>query len=513
VAARRAGASGTASRLLDDAAKVAGESRLRAEIDCERGRRSLYHGRAGDAYRLIEQAACRMRHYDPQRAAGMLGVAAFSALIAGSFTRSIALAREAQELVKTQPDTAEQIIDLTLGTALFHVGDVEESYSVLLAAAESVERSPNVVDPEYVGFAALALTWVGEYTRARALLMPILENARVSSAFGVLCVALHASSYLEARTGHLTSAYAVAVEALATAETISNDLWRYFSLGCLAYTEAAQGREKDCRRHAADALVLARQLDIAYPATVLDALGLLELALGRPDHAIQHLEIANRRGPQGEITMGRPTSSDLFEAYVRAGRSVPDSLLREVITISHNEHFPAVAAFSWRCRGLLAEANEIDKYFEVALSLHRQTDNPFALARTQLCYGERLRRAGRQIDARNHLHVARDLFEMLGAVQWIVRVDTELRAAGGRRPRKNNTGINTLTPQELQVAFSVARGMTNREAASELYLSPKTVEFHLSQIYRKLGIRSRSELASLVVRQQSTLGPTHTIDS
>jgi DNA-binding CsgD family transcriptional regulator len=90
---------------------------------------------------------------------------------------------------------------------------------------------------------------------------------------------------------------------------------------------------------------------------------------------------------------------------------------------------------------------------------------------------------------------------LLGAGQWIIRTDTELWAAGGRKRKRSEAGMSVLTPQELQVALRVAGGMTNREAANELYLSPKTIEFHLGQIYRKLSIRSRAELASLVARQ------------
>ncbi len=99
-----------------------------------------------------------------------------------------------------------------------------DSYPVLLAACDAVERRFETVDPEYVCFAGVALAWVGEYGRARALLARVTEQARASSALGVLCVALHASAYVDARTGRLVTAYAAADQALAIAETTGNDL-------------------------------------------------------------------------------------------------------------------------------------------------------------------------------------------------------------------------------------------------------------------------------------------------
>jgi DNA-binding CsgD family transcriptional regulator len=126
-------------------------------------------------------------------------------------------------------------------------------------------------------------------------------------------------------------------------------------------------------------------------------------------------------------------------------------------------------------------------------------DNPFALARTELSYGERLRRAERRQDARHHLERAVELLTELGAGHWVTRGDAELRASGaGEEPARE--GLAALTPQELQVTLTVAQGKTNREAGAILYVSPKTVEFHLSQVYRKMGVRSRAELAAQVAR-------------
>ena len=123
---------------------------------------------------------------------------------------------------------------------------------------------------------------------------------------------------------------------------------------------------------------------------------------------------------------------------------------------------------------------------------------PFERARTELAWGERLRRSGRRTEARERLNGALQIFERLGAAPWAERARGELRASGQSVLTPEQRLEDALTPQELQVAVIVAGGATNREAAAALFLSVKTIEFHLGHVYRKLGIRSRTELAHVV---------------
>jgi DNA-binding CsgD family transcriptional regulator len=149
-----------------------------------------------------------------------------------------------------------------------------------------------------------------------------------------------------------------------------------------------------------------------------------------------------------------------------------------------------------RCRALLAESDQDGaQAFEEALTWHSSAGRPFEQARTQLCYGEFLRRQQRRVDARPHLAGALATFTRLGAVPWARRADAELQATGMTSRRAAPSDAERLTPQELQVATVVADGATNSEAATRLFLSAKTIEYHLSNVYRKLGIRSRVELA------------------
>jgi DNA-binding CsgD family transcriptional regulator len=153
-----------------------------------------------------------------------------------------------------------------------------------------------------------------------------------------------------------------------------------------------------------------------------------------------------------------------------------------------------VRALYERCQALVND-DDAEQHFVTALEIHASAPTrPFEVARTHLCFGEHLRR---RREARLHLADAWDTFSMLGARPWTRRAAKELEAAGvgtrGEAVRKSDL----LTPQQYQVVAAVVAGATNREVADQLFISLKTVEFHLSAVYRLLGIRSRRELMTL----------------
>ena len=186
----------------------------------------------------------------------------------------------------------------------------------------------------------------------------------------------------------------------------------------------------------------------------------------------------------------------MIEASVRVGRH--EQAERE---LDHLEAKAAQTGRTWahavaaRCRGLLASGTEFDEHFEAALQWHARAPLPFDRARTELCYGERLRRARRRIDAREQLTRASATFHALGATIWAQRAERELAAAGySRQTPTAQSPWAELTAAETRVAGVILEGATYDEAASALFVSPRTIESHLRQIYRKLGVRSRSEL-------------------
>jgi DNA-binding CsgD family transcriptional regulator len=175
---------------------------------------------------------------------------------------------------------------------------------------------------------------------------------------------------------------------------------------------------------------------------------------------------------------------------------------------------PLARALSLRVQGLVSD--DVDAGIALlasALDAHTLGDDPFEHARTHLLRGERLRRARRRGDARRELGEAARMFGAMGAVPWVARAESELRAAGGTASGRAAPGrpggrvangrpvvvgcgpdVDGLTPQELAVATAVAAGASNREVAEHLFLSPRTVEYHLGNVYRKLGVHGRGAL-------------------
>jgi len=341
-----------------------------------------------------------------------------------------------------------------------------------------------------------------DYSFARHLLEGFLAAARDMAAPALLPLVLGCLTEVEYRTGDWAAAYAHATEAAHLAADMRQDAIRSFVLVNLATVEAAMGRE-DARRHAHDAEQLATRHGHRSLRTMASAsVGLLDLGAGRIEAAIVPLEEVGRLMRDWHV--GDPNivqwMPDLIEAYVRAGhRSKAEALLGTLSDQAERTAGNWARAAAARCEGMLADA--FDEHFEKALELHDRTPTPFERARTELCFGERLRRAGRRSEARAHLRSAHATFDRLGAVPWRDRALAELGGSvehlgsGGR-------GIDRLSPQELQVALLVAEGATNREAAAALYVTTKTVEFHLRNIYPKLLIRSRTDLARVVAARR-----------
>jgi DNA-binding CsgD family transcriptional regulator len=143
-------------------------------------------------------------------------------------------------------------------------------------------------------------------------------------------------------------------------------------------------------------------------------------------------------------------------------------------------------------------ADDFVAHFEAALAFHAETPDLFEAARTQLAYGARLRRSRRRVQARERLRAALEAFDNLGPSPWGEAARAELAATGETARRRDTSTLGDLTPQELQIALLLGSGKTTREAAAALFLSPKTIEYHLRSVYRKLGVNSRQALAQAV---------------
>lgn len=308
-----------------------------------------------------------------------------------------------------------------------------------------------------------------------------------------------------ARDQAATSAWAEAEANYATVIRIAEETGQVteqvMALAGLAWLESREGRSDRCRQHVQEVLAtpVAEHLPMAV-AWAHYARGDLELSIGDAARAVGTFqELVGLLELHELADADLVPAAELVDALLRLGRHAEAEVVASTYErAARDKGQPWALARAERARGLLAEDENAPSHFEAALEAHAATLDRFETARTRLAYGERLRRAARRVDARDHLRVALGELEDLGAARWAERAAVELAATGETVHRRDSDVRSSLTPQELQVSLLLVEGRTTREAAAALFLSPKTVEYHLRKVYTKLGIGSRAELAELL---------------
>jgi ATP/maltotriose-dependent transcriptional regulator MalT len=511
-AAALAGRGSVAASLLDRALRLTGDDVRRSEARRLRARIASRGGSAADAHDELVREAGRIEGSAPERAALLLAESVLPCLRAGRPLEACAVARRAHDLARSAAELPRALSTLMLGTALIFTGDVVEGAGLVREAADLDDASQCLRDePQLRAYLGAGLRFAGERARAGVVLRALVADARGASAPGILVYALTRLAGLELETGRWRAAAAALHEAARLGRETGQAADRGMALGALAWLAAAQGRDDECRERAAEALGLARELGVGATLDFAgSALGLLELGRGSPADAVAHLEpVVRLDSDEGWCDAAVPPyhTPDLIEALVRTDRADEAVALAEHFAADAERTGRALArAAAERCRGLLAPTDAFEHHFESALALAQPAANPFEHGRTQLLYGERLRREGRRVESRRQLRAALAAFDQLEARPWAERAATELRATGQALSRRGNPDGEELTPHELQVALVVAQGASNREAAAKLFLSPKTVEFHLGRIYRKLGVTSRLQLARHFAELEAAAG-------
>nr|WP_206066677.1 LuxR family transcriptional regulator [Nonomuraea sp. FMUSA5-5] len=355
-------------------------------------------------------------------------------------------------------------------------------------------------------WATAAASYLGEADLSAELAARAGRVARVSGMVGQLPVVLEFVATAERVAGRLAESQAVSEEGLELAREAGYGNTVAAHLANLAVLAALRGEEDECRRLAQEALAIALPHRVGLRAGVAAyALAMLDLGLGRFAAAHDRFVAIAAAGPgAGHPTVVWRSTPDRIEAAVGAGDlEAAGAALEAYERWSANAATPESRALLARCRAQVADGTE---GLEEALRLH---GNPYEAARTALLLGERLRRAHRPGEARPHLRAALETFQRAGARPWARRARGELRAAGeSAEPAATAPALDVLTPQELRIAGLVADGLSSKEIAAQLFLSPRTVEYHLYKIYPKLGIGTRTELARLVVlRKAPVAGP------
>jgi DNA-binding CsgD family transcriptional regulator len=490
----QAGGFEAAGRLLGMAeAGPLDESQL-ARADLLRARLTFGANRGNDAPPLLLKAARRLEAIDAGLARGTYLDALTAALFAGRLASPGGSSREVSEAARAAPRPSHppRPPDLLLdGFAVYFT----EGYA---AAAPILRRALSAFDQETSAEEELRWLWLGcvaashlwDYDRLDRFSRRHLQLTREAGAFSELPGALGMRAHVLFFAGELAAAASLVEEVHVAAEATGMRPAPYGALGLAAF----RGREAETA-----ALASAAKQEVAVRGEgngigMADwATALLSNGLGRHDRALAAAEQASAY--PAEVSTANWGLVELIEAAARAGSAERGTAamrrLAESTRVSGTDWALGVEA---RSRALLSDGETADRLYREAIERLGNTRMGAELARAHLLYGEWLRRENRRIDAREQLRAAYQLLTAMGMNGFAERARRELLATGETVRKRTVETLTDLTAREAQIAKLARDGHTNQEIAVQLFISPHTVEWHLGNVFTKLGIASRKDL-------------------
>ncbi|MEV0717482.1 BREX system ATP-binding domain-containing protein [Asanoa sp. NPDC050611] len=475
--ARDAGQLPRAAALAAETADLPAEADTAAETAWVRARVEFEQGDPAVAATMVAEGAALIRDTDPAQSGRMLVETVRMAYFADE-PPDLA---DAVELMRTLPDTGP-LKPLLAASAIF--GDLLAGRAAdpLGAALEHVR--PDLLDSAVAGtqgHVAFLRLFVGADAEAYALTGQLLAEARDRGLIGGLPHLLLYHGQAALALGRLRDARSAGEEGMRIAEDTGQERSAANHRALVSQVCAVTGDERRCV-----ALATGRNATLA--------LSTLDITLGRYAEALDRFEAA----PRDHLGFGYLAPPEWVEAAARAGR--PDraeAVLDRYQGWARHQRGTVVEALVERCRALLTD--DAEPHYRAALRLLHDANRPLVLARTQLLWGEWLRRLRRRSESRAPLRAALEAFDHAGARPWADRARAELRATGETVPAAAGRAgqLRRLTPQELQVARLAADGLSNRDIGARLFLSPRTVGYHLYKIFPKLGIADRHELRGI----------------
>ena len=492
----RAGALDDALRLLA-ATEIGALSELdRARVELLRAQIAFVSTHGSEAAAMLLEAASRLTPLSPTLASEPYLEALSAAMIAGRMAARGTSALDVALAAKAAPKPPlfrgpELLLD---GLATFFSESYEAAVPILRQAQDAFDAGSLPVNEQLPlkRFATISSVHLWDDARWEAISEHHVQIARETGALGELPLALSQRVYAHLFAGELTTAATLVDEMRGALEATGSTLAPYGAIGLAAL----RGREAE-----ALSLIDETRSDVTLRGegrglSVLDwAEAVLYNGLGRYEDACAAALRVD--GYPHDLSTSNWGTAELIEAAVRAG--TPElaadarSRLADMARVSGTEWVVGVAA---RSDALLAEDPQAEKLYVEAIERLACTRMAVDLARAHLLYGEWLRRQRRRLDARGQLRTAHDLFSDFGMEAFAERARVELEATGEHARKRTVGSLGQLTPQEAQISRLVAQGNTNREIASQLFISASTVEYHLRKVFRKLGVKSRSQLAN-----------------
>jgi DNA-binding CsgD family transcriptional regulator len=482
-----------AAALAESAAAQLTDPVLRAQLLTLQGQIAWNTRSLNDGFDLILQAAEVAAPVDPDMARQLAMLAAALAAFGGRSPRDVdpaALVGPPAPTAAPRTRAAHSLLQGFLAVADSRWGPAVTTFHEAFALTDADPVDDHVLQPN-LGIAA----WlVDDDARSLRLHEEQLTAARRSGALTMVEHALTRGFHAQLATGAWSRAAAAAAEALPLAASTG-----HLGMTALPHVELALVAALRGEASADDHVEEAAQIRGGHPVGITDGI-VVDLihwtrgvrAAATPATAVHHL------GQIGAPWVRRMAAPELFEAAVRhAEPEVAQDWLAEISAFAEGVRAPAALALVLHGRAVLAEGADAEQLFEQSLTAHAGSMRTPDRARTELAFGEWLRRHRRRIDAREHLRSALTLYEELGATSMAERAAQELRASGETARRRDVSTATHLTAQERQVAALVQQGLSNKDAAARLFVSPRTIDFHLRNVFSKLGVTSRGELGQV----------------
>jgi DNA-binding CsgD family transcriptional regulator len=489
-----AGALDDALDLLDTAESgTAVEGSVRAHAHLLRAQIAFASRRGSDATPLLLAAARELEATDPSRARATFLEALSAATFAGRLARDGGVA-EVSEVALAGPPMPDSPApsDLLLQGLAVRFTEGYAAGAPLLKKALSAFQSDTALSPQealWLWFASWVALFMWDDATWTVLSTRQLELVRQTGALSVLPFVLTNRSSVCAFLGDLRTAAVLEDELRAVTEATGIAAVPY---GLLSIA-ALRGREDEFSELVRTTVGEAEERGEGLALTVTEFLsGALYNGLGRYEAALAAAAPAERFYNEGPAIW---TLTELIEAAVRCGQ--PERAQRAFERV---EETTRAAGTDWalgieaRSRALISDGDDVEELYREAITRLRRTTIRVQLARTHLLYGEWLRRGRRRLDAREELRTAHELFRDFGVEAFAERARRELEATGERARKRTADTVDQLTPQEAQIARLAAEGHTNREIAARVFISASTVEYHLRKVFRKLDVKSRTQL-------------------